>query len=87
MTLQYSLYLYAKGNAERKAALETMLDEAFTAVAEGKGEQVVSTSTNGVSVTFGSKSMTNAEWFAILTEALQMLDKGVSGRKTIGVLR
>lgn len=87
MTLVKSLYLYAKGNAERTATLESMLDEAFSAIADGKGEQVTSTSTNGVSITFGSKSMTNAEWFGVLTEALQMIDKGVTGSKSQGVLR
>lgn len=87
MTLSKSIYRYAKGNAEKIATLETMLDEAFAAIAEGKGEQVTSTSTNGVSVSFGSKSMTNAEWFSVLTEAMTMLQVGSSGNKTQGVLR
>ena len=54
--------------------LEGWLDDAVMAIAEGKGSQVTSTAANGITVSFGSQGMTNADWFNILSMALKYID-------------
>jgi hypothetical protein len=85
--LARSLYIYAKGSEERISRIEAMQEDALSAVVSGKGQQLISTSGNGVSVAFSSKSMTNEEFFSTLTLALGFLSNGGPKTKTNGLLR
>ena len=87
ISLARTLYLYCRNNAERVSKLEIMLDDAFQAVASGKGAQVISTTSNGLAVSFGAKSMTNAEWFETLTTALSYCVKGYPSNQPQIIIR
>lgn len=71
--LAKTLYRWYHGKNGNFALIETWLDTAIRAIAAGNGAQVVSTSANGVSVSF-SNGMTNAEWAATLSLALSYDD-------------
>lgn len=84
--LAKSLYIWARGNSDRIANLETWRDESLTAIVSGKGGQVISSSANGVSVTFSSKGQTNQEWFNTLTKAIQLLANSGTGKSKQGII-
>jgi hypothetical protein len=64
-------------SAENKAELVKWKTEALREIAENKGGHMVSGSGNGVAFTQHA-SMTNAEWFAALDEALEWIDKAIA---------
>lgn len=71
-----ALYIWAKGKPERRIRLEEWQDAAVMQIAAGGGKDVISTSTNGVSVAFNGASGTTAQaWFEHVTLALQYLDR------------
>lgn len=72
-----TLRRYGLRKAENLTNLETWLDEALEAIAEGKGGHVVSASANGASFSQAA-NMTNAEWSTVLDRALHMIELGVS---------
>jgi hypothetical protein len=69
-----NLARWACRDADNRETLEGWLDESVAAIAAGKGAQVITTAANGVTVSFGSKGMTNAEFFNTLSLALQYID-------------
>ena len=74
---------WAKSNPTNRASLNTWLDETIAEIANGKGNHIVSSSGNGISVTFNSNT-TNSDWAETLSEALRILDNGSTNTKTIG---
>lgn len=87
LTLAKSLYRWAKNKDENIAKLESWLETALLEVVAGKGSQVVATSANGVSISFGSAGLTNQAWFNTLTLALQYIEQGAPTSKIQGVIR
>lgn len=83
--LAKTLYRWAKDNATNRASLATWLDAAIAAIADGKGNQIVASSGNGVSVTF-SATLTYTAWANTLSAALDFLDRGTSTSRTVGRL-
>lgn len=81
--LSLTLYRWAKNNQANRASLQTWLDEAIAEIASGKGNQITSSSGNGVSVTF-SVGMTYANWANTISQALGYLDSGTASTKTVG---
>jgi len=71
--LSKSLYKWARNKPENKAKLERYLDEALEAIAEGRGKDVQSTSSNGVAVAFSTKGLTVTEWFNTVSKALDFI--------------
>lgn len=63
-------------SAENKAQLVTWKGEALAEIAANKGGHIASGSGNGVAFT-QMVTMTNAEWFTALDEALQWIDAGI----------
>jgi hypothetical protein len=55
--------------------LQTWQTAVLTEIATNKGGQMVSGSTNGSSFT-QLASMTNSEWFEVLSEALEHINRG-----------
>jgi hypothetical protein len=74
LVLAKSLYIWARKNPDNYSKLENWLEDAVTAIAEGKGSQVQSTTANGVSVSFATNSLTVADWFNTLSQAIQFID-------------
>lgn len=72
-----TLRRYGLRNPSNQLKLEAWLDEALEAVAEGKGADVVSASSNGASFTRNA-AMTTSEWASVLDQALLMIEKGVT---------
>jgi len=64
-----------------KEQLRTWKTEALTSIAEGKGGHIASGSGNGVSFT-QQVSMTNADWFTALDQALYWIDAGTAPPST-----
>lgn len=75
MNFARTLYIWAKKKDNGLCILEDWLDEAITAIAEGKGSQIVSTTANGLSVSM-SQNMNYMQWANILGEAIQYLERG-----------
>lgn len=73
ITLAKTLARWASRDETKTAQLETWLDAAITAIAEGKGASPASVAANGVSVTMMSGSLTVAAWAATLSHALTLL--------------
>lgn len=72
--LAKNLARWACRNPDNRETLEGWLDDAVQAIAAGKGAQVLSTAANGITVSFGSKGLTNSDWFNTLSLALQYID-------------
>ena len=83
-SLANTLYRWAKNDAEKQAQIEVWLDDAISAIAEGKGSQLTSSSGNGVSVTF-SQGLTFVQWANILGKTLQYLENG--GKASTSIAR
>lgn len=71
--LAKSLYRWAALSEENTALIYEWLDTAVEAIAAGNGNQVLSTSANGASVSFGA-GLTTATWFQTLSLAISYLD-------------
>lgn len=84
--LAKTLYRWAKCNTDNQSQLETWLSAAITNIANGKGGSVSSTTANGVSVTFASKGLTNSQWAATISRALEMIEKGTASTTVIGTI-
>lgn len=70
--------------AESENNLQQLKDwktEALLAISENKGGDIASGSGNGVVFT-RNVSMTTAEWFTVLDEAIQYIEAGVAPRST-----
>jgi hypothetical protein len=67
---------YAGRSPENKAKVELWLDEAIQSVADGKGGDVISASSNGASFS-KDQAMSTFEWMNTLDEALKLLEAGV----------
>lgn len=76
-----ALARYGAESATKRAQLVTWKDEALTAIAENKGGHLTSGSGNGVAFT-QQVTMTNAEWFSALDQALQWVDAGIQPPST-----
>lgn len=87
VVLARTLYRWAKCNTERQAQLEDWLDAALTAIASGNGNSVISTTANGVTVSFSTRSLTNAEFASTVSKALEMIERGSSSNTAVGVIR
>ena len=72
--LAKTLYKWARDNEENQTKLETWLNEAVTAIAEGKGSQIMSATGNGVSVNLAPAGMTVTSWANTLSVALSYLE-------------
>lgn len=68
---------YGDESAEKKAQLVTWKDAALASIAEGNGGHIASGSGNGLAFTM-QISMTNAEWFTALDQALAWIDAGMA---------
>lgn len=88
MSLSRILYIWAKCDSEKQALLNSWLDEAMTACADGKGQTLLSSTANNVSVAFMSNSTTIIEWMSALVEALEIINNPNKGkRKAIQIFR
>ena len=67
---------YANRSDENKKRVEMWLDEAILAVADGKGGDIVSASSNGASFS-KDQAMSTYEWMNTLDEALKLVEAGV----------
>ena len=83
---QKSLYLWARGDADRLIQLETWQTSTLEAIANGLGKEVVSTSGNGVSVAFGA-NQTNQTFFNNLTMVIHYLKTGLPKSNVQTLLR
>ena len=75
-----TLAKYAATNLSAKVELQNAQTEAFAAVVAGKGREVVSTSGNGISVTFAA-GKSNEEWCNIVSEALSIVENGLPPKR------
>lgn len=87
LVLARSLYRWAKCNTTRQSQLEAWLDAAITEVANGKGASVVSTTANGVTVSFNTNGLTNTAWVSTLSRALEMIEAGNARTTAVGIIR
>ena len=71
-----ALYLYARCSASHRSELEDLRDACFAKIVENGGQEVASTSGNGLAVTFNTSnsSMNYNTLFECCVEALEMLD-------------
>ena len=74
MDLRQALSLYGKEGVDNITKLKAWRDEALTLIAEGKGQELVSGSGNGVSFSV-SPSTTVQTWFMALQGAITQLTK------------
>jgi len=74
VNLARTLFRWARNDSDKTAQLETWLDEAIAAIAEGKGASMQSATANGVSVLMSSSSMSVSAWAATLSHALALLE-------------
>lgn len=70
-----ALIRYGNASDTNLEQLQAWQTAALTEIATNKGGQIVSGSTNGSSFT-QLASMTNSEWFEVLSEALEHIDRG-----------
>lgn len=88
MRLSVILYNYAKCDGEKMALLKEWLDEAIMAMAQNRGQDLASTSANGISVAFMSNSLSIVDWLGALSEAIEMINNpNKSQRKAVQVFR
>jgi len=87
IVLARTLARWAHCNTNRQEQLETWLDDAITAIAAGKGSSVISTTANGIAVSFSTRSLTNGEWAATLSRALEMISTGNTTSRAVGIIR
>lgn len=87
VVLAKTLFYWAKCNTTRQAQLETWLDAAITEIANGKGASVVSTTANGVTISFNTNGLTNSQWASTVGKALQMIEAGNSRTTAVGIIR
>ena len=80
--LSRALYTWGKKSPDNKSKLEEWLEDSVMLMAEGKGKELVSTTSDGISVAFSSQGLTNIEWFKILSHALSYFDKAPSSKAT-----
>jgi len=85
LVLAKTLFRWAKCNTERQQQLEGWLDAAILNIAQGKGGSVVSTTANGISVTFSTNGLTNNTWAATVGRALEMIERGTSKTTVVGI--
>lgn len=78
--------MWARNDSSRRSQIYTWLDEAVVAISDNKGAQLVSSSGNGMSVTFAN-DLTHTEWLAALTTAIELLDQGSASSTTVAVVR
>ena len=78
-----AIHIWAYGNAQRIAQLETWQTEALENLAEGKGGHYTSASMNGIAFTMTAGKITNADWFGILTEVLYLINNSASPAPSI----
>jgi len=86
LSLARTLYYWCKCYTQRISQLEDWLGEAIEAIAAGKGASVISTTGNGMTVSFSTKSLTNSEWAATLAKALEMIERGSISSRAIGTV-
>lgn len=72
--LAKTLSRWARNDETKAAQLATWLDEAITAIAEGKGASMASATGNGVSVNMMGGSLTVTAWASTLSHALCLID-------------
>jgi len=82
MMLSRALYIWGKKSPDNKAKIEEWVETSIILLAEGKGKELASTTSDGISVSFSSAGLTNIEWLKILTQALSYFDKAPSNRAT-----
>lgn len=70
-----ALIRYGNASAGNLENLQTWQTEAIEQIAEQKGGEIVSGSTNGSAFTKAT-SMTNFEWVEVLGEVLEHIDRG-----------
>jgi len=85
LVLAKTLFRWAKCNTDRQSQLEGWLDVAIANIAQGKGGSVVSTTANGISVTFSTNGLTNSQWASTLGRALDMIERGTSKTTVVGI--
>lgn len=82
------MYLWAKNDTEKQQLLEDWFDEAVTKCAQNMGQDLASTSANGVSVSFMSSSMTIEQWLMALSGAIEAIKNPTTlRRKAVQVFR
>jgi hypothetical protein len=72
--LAKTLARWARNDTDKTAQLNTWLDAAISAIAEGKGASMASATANGVSVNMMPGSLSVAAWAATLSHALSLLE-------------
>lgn len=73
-----TLRRWAYDNADRKAKLETWLDQAIEQGASNKGAHITNASAHGISFA-AAGGLTWVQWAAVLSTVLQALDRNVRG--------
>lgn len=80
MSISNALVLWAGCDQTKVDQLRAWQTSALESIAEGNGSIVASTTANGVSVSFNTGKLTVGEWFAVLTEAINLIDNPTSNR-------
>lgn len=88
MTTANALYLWAQGCEDRIEMIRSWRDDVIINIASSGGKTVASTTANGLAVAFVSSSMTLDQWLVTLSEALVMLETGITKKsKSIQIFR
>lgn len=80
-----TLYQWSCRKVENRTTLENWLDAAILQISAGNGADLMSSTANGMSVTFSNKGFTTSDWANTLAYALNLKDRPTTN-KIVGVL-